>query len=223
MHISTDDYVAFELGTFRINYTILFSWIVMLLLVGLAIIIRNEIRRKPVNNKSSSFLQSAFELFWEQIVKLVKETTGARTDIILPMIGTLFLYVIFSNLISLLPFFVSPTASLTTTVSLALIVLTFSIFVGVRERGPGYFKKYMKPAFIMAPFNILGDISKITSLSIRLYGNIMSSFVIDSILSKITLLSIGFPVIISLLGLVSGVIQAYIFSMLSLIFLSSND
>jgi F-type H+-transporting ATPase subunit a len=131
----------------------------------------------------------------------------------------LFLYTLTSNLISLLPFCESPTASLSTTVALAILVFLFAIFLGIREHGLDYLKKYVKPVFIMAPFNIIGEVSKLASLSIRLYGNIMSSYVITSILSEIAMLSIAFPVIINLLGLVSGVIQAYIFSMLSLMFL----
>ncbi|MDR2777787.1 MAG: F0F1 ATP synthase subunit A [Rickettsiales bacterium] len=223
MQISTDDYIIFRSGFFKINYTILFSWIVMLLLVGIAMILKVKMEKTPASNRNISFLQATIEIFLEQVTKLVRETNRARSEIILPLIGTLFLYVLASNLISLVPLCVSPTASLTTTVALALIVFTFTIFTGLREHGLGHFRKYMKPVFIMAPFNIMGDLSKIASLSIRLYGNVMSAFVIDSILSSIKLLSTGFPVVISLLGMVSGVIQAYIFSMLSLMFLSSDD
>ncbi|MDR1494760.1 MAG: F0F1 ATP synthase subunit A [Rickettsiales bacterium] len=223
MHISTDDHILFRSGIFKLNYTILFSWIVLLLLVGVAMILSREIEKEQAGNKNLSFLQAIFEVFFEQIVRQLRETSRVKAEIILPFIGTIFLYVIASNMISLIPFFSSSTASLTTTVALALIVAVFAIFLGLKERGLGYFRKYTKPVLVMLPLNIMGDISKLASLSLRLYGNVMSAFVIDSILSSIPLLAAGFPVITSLLGMVSGAIQAYIFSMLSLMFISSDD
>ncbi|MDR3079050.1 MAG: F0F1 ATP synthase subunit A [Rickettsiales bacterium] len=223
MHISTDDFIIFRRGIFKLNYTILFSGAVTLLLAMLAVILSCEIERESPNNRNVSLLQAAAEVFFEQLVRQIREISRVKAEIVLPFVGTIFLYVIASNLITIVPLFSSATASLTTTVALALVVAIFAIFIGLRERGLGYLRKYVKPIFIMVPFNIMGDLSKLASLSIRLYGNVMSSFVIDSILANIPLLSTGFPVIISLLGMIGGVIQAYIFSVLSLMFLSPDD
>lgn len=223
MKITTDDYILYQNGFIKLNYTILFSWIVMLILTVFAVIVRNSMKKKNVNDKNISIIQASAEIVIDLINQQVKQLTNIGVNTIFPFIATLFLYIILSNLISLIPFFQSPTASLSTTVALASITFMFSIGFGLKERGISYFKKYFKPVFIMAPLNVIGDLSKVISLSVRLYGNIASSSVIILILSEIVFLSMGFPVLINLLGTISGAIQAYIFSMLSMILISLDD
>lgn len=224
MRISTDEAILFQNGFITINNTLLFSWIVMFILIVLAILFKKGISKNTQYKDKPTNLQNFFEVLIGAIETQVKQISDKKIEIVFPFIATLFLYIFLSNLISLIPFTSSPTGSLSTTLALAISTFIFSINFGIKDKGFfGYFKKYFKPIPLLLPLNIIGELSKIISLSIRLYGNIMSSGVILVILSQITFLSTGFPVVISLLGTVSGAIQAYIFSILSMIAISSDN
>lgn len=224
MRISTDEAILFQNGFITINNTLLFSWIVMFILIVLAILFKKGISKNTQYKDKPTNLQNFFEVLISAIETQVKQISDKKIEIVFPFIATLFLYIFLSNLISLIPFTSSPTGSLSTTLALAISTFIFSISFGIKDKGFfGYFKKYFKPIPLLLPLNIIGELSKIISLSIRLYGNIMSSGVILVILSQITFLSTGFPVVISLLGTVSGAIQAYIFSILSMIAISSDN
>lgn len=223
MQITTDEYIYYKNGFFKINRTLIFSWIVMIILSFVAIIINRKIKKKSVNDKDISIIQAVSELVISFIENQVKDGTSIGVNIIFPFVATLFLFIIFSNLISLIPFCYSPTGSLSTTVALSIITFIFAICFGIKEKGLRYFKKYFEPVFIMAPMNIIGDIAKVASMSIRLYGNVVSSSVIIMILSEIMFLSVGFPILINILGMISGVIQAYIFSTLAIMLMSLNN
>ena len=223
MQITTDEIIYYQNGIFKINATILFSWIVMAILIIFSIFVKKNIKNKKLNNKSISTLQVISELVIDFIEKQINIGTNIGTNIIFPFISTLFLFIIFANLISLLPFSSSPTGSLSTTVALAITTFIFAILIGIKEKGLCFFKKYFEPIFIMAPINIVGDIAKVVSMSIRLYGNITSTSVVIAIMLEITFLSVGFPVLINILSMISGIIQAYIFSTLAIMMMSLND
>ncbi|MBR2141237.1 MAG: F0F1 ATP synthase subunit A [Rickettsiales bacterium] len=225
MNISTDDLVLFESGFVTINGTLIFSWIVMFIMVGTAILLRLQLNKNKNNYREEpTKLQNFFESLVEVIEQQVKTISTKQIDVVFPFIATLFMYILVSNLISLIPVLDSPTGSLSTTLALALSMFIFSIFVGIKDKGfYGYIKKYFKPVFLMLPLNIIGELSRIISLSMRLYGNIMSSGAVTFILTNISFLSIGFPIMIDLLGTISGIIQAYIFSILSMVAISSDD
>lgn len=219
MKISSDQYIVYSNGFITINYTLIYSWVVMAILIILALILRSKITKE----KEISTIQSIFETIISLIENQIKEISSAEFKMVFPFVATLFLYIVTSNLMGLIPSFRPPTESLSTTIALALIVTVYSFIVGFKAKGLGYLKKYLQPIFFMLPFNILGDFSRIISLSFRLYGNIMSSGIIVLILSQIKFLSIGIPIAINLLGFISGIIQAYIFSILSMIALSVDD
>lgn len=225
MNISTDEIIIFQNGFININGTLLFSWLVMLILIAFAVLIRFNLYKHRNDYKNvSNGIQNFFESLIECIDSQIKQISDKSIERVFPFIATLFIYIALSNLISLIPTFSSPTASLSTTVALAISMFVFSIYNGTREKGFfGYFKKYFKPMPLLLPLNLIGDASNIISLSVRLYGNIMSSGAIVFILSQITFLSAGFPILISLLSTITGVIQAYIFSILSMIAISSDD
>ncbi len=223
MQITTDEIIYYQNGIFKINATILFSWIVMAILIIFSIFVKKNIKNKKLNNKSISTLQVISELVIDFIEKQINSGTNIGTNIIFPFISTLFLFIILTNLISLLPFSSSPTGSLSTTVALAITTFIFAILIGIKEKGLCFFKKYFEPIFIMAPINIVGDIAKVVSMSIRLYGNITSTSVVIAIILEITFLSVGFPVLINILSMISGIIQAYIFSTLAIMMMSLND
>jgi F-type H+-transporting ATPase subunit a len=138
----------------------------------------------------------------------------------LPFIGTLFLFTLFSNVLGVIPGFVSPTGSLSTTVALALCVLVAVPVYGIIDNGVlAYLRRYIRPTPLMAPFNVIGEISRTIALAVRLYGNVMSGAVVAAILLSVA--PFFFPVVLQLLGLLTGVIQAYIFAVLAMVYIVS--
>lgn len=220
MNISTDELVFWRYGFININATILYTWIVMAILVVLAYITKRSIVNHKVIGKTENF----FELLTDIIKDQIKSVTEMGFNKVFPFVTCLFLFILTSNLISLIPDFSSPTASLSTTFALVFLVVVFSIFIGIQSKGlKKYLSKYTKPVKLMLPFLVMNDIISNFSMAFRLYGNVMSGGIISAVLMKISFLSVGFPVILNLLSFMTGAIQAYVFSVLSMIFLASAD
>jgi len=138
----------------------------------------------------------------------------------LPFVGTLFLFIATSNVLSVVPGFTPPTGSLSTTTALALCVLVAAPLYGVAERGLGtYLKGYIRPNVFMLPFNIIGELSRTVALAVRLYGNVMSGTVVAAIL--LSIVPFFFPIVMQVLGLLTGLIQAYIFTVLATVFIGA--
>lgn len=223
MQITTDDVILFKSSFIVINHTLLYSWLVMAILVAIALIFKRKFVFDVKKTDKTSNLQICLEALIQCIEGQIKEITTRGVDVVFPFMATLFLYISISNLISLIPFMESPTGSYSTTVALGLSVFIFSMIYGFKEKGFEYLRKFIEPVAFLLPLNIVSELSKVLSLTIRLYGNIMSSGVIITILSQIIFLSVGFPVLINLLGTITGVIQAYIFAILSMIFISVDN
>jgi F-type H+-transporting ATPase subunit a len=137
-----------------------------------------------------------------------------------PFIGTLFLFVGASSLSSIIPDFEPPTGSLSTTVALALCVFFAVPFFGIAARGlGGYLASYVQPTVIMLPFNIISEASRTLALAVRLFGNMMSGAMIVGILLTIT--PFLFPVVMTVLGLLTGMVQAYIFTILAAVYIAA--
>jgi len=138
----------------------------------------------------------------------------------LAFVGTLFIFIATANLLAIVPGYMPPTGSLSTTTALALCVLVAVPFYGVAQKGlAGYLRNYIRPTIFMLPFNIIGELSRTIALAIRLYGNVMSGTVIAAIL--ISIAPFLFPILLSLLGLLTGLIQAYIFAVLAMVYIAS--
>ena len=135
-------------------------------------------------------------------------------------LGTLFLYVASASLCTILPGYEPPTGSLSTTAALALCVFVAVPVFGMKEQGlGGYMKSYIEPTVIMLPFNIISELSRTLALAVRLFGNMMSGAMILSILLTIT--PFIFPIAMSVLGLLTGMVQAYIFSILAAVYIAA--
>jgi F-type H+-transporting ATPase subunit a len=146
--------------------------------------------------------------------------TKKGVDDYVPLIGTLFLFICLSNVLAIIPGYVPPTASLMTTAALALCVFVAVPYYGISRNGVfHYLKEYFQPNFIFFPFHVMGEISRTLALTVRLFGNIMSHEKVIGILLSVTPLL--FPVIMQALGLLIGVIQAYIFAILSMVYIAS--
>ena len=216
MTLSPDETVMFMIWGIPVNATIFYTWIVMAVLTGASMLITRNLRADVPPNR----WRTALEVIVQGIQSQIEEISQGPSRHLLYFAGTLFLFVAVSNLLLVVPGFEPPTSSLSTTTALALSVLVAVPLFGITSRGiGGYFKTYLEPSFIMLPFNIISEFSRGISLAIRLYGNIMSGAVIAAIL--LTVAPFFFPVVMDLLGLLTGMIQAYIFAILATVYISS--
>jgi F-type H+-transporting ATPase subunit a len=178
------------------------------------------ITRKLLTEGPISRWQGFLEIVVTTIQKQIKEVGLHHPEKYLSFIGTLFLFIAVSNLCAILPGYEPPTGSLSTTSALAISVFVAVQLFGIEQQGlRGYLKSYLEPTFIMLPFNIISELSRTFALAIRLFGNIMSGTMIVAILLTITPLI--FPIFMNLLGLLTGMVQAYIFSILATVYIAA--
>lgn len=213
----TPDAVIFgEWRSVTLNATIVYTWVVMAVLVIGARIITWNIADVDDPGRWQNLLEVIVGHINEQI-RDIAESAPARY---LPFIGTLFLFIAMSNALSVLPGYRAPTGSLSTTAALAICVLLAGPIYGIAQRGVWkYLKSYAEPTILMLPFNIIGEISRTLALAVRLYGNVMSGAVIVGILISIS--PLFFPVVMQLFGLLTGLVQAYIFAVLTMVYIAS--
>ena len=216
MHLSPDEIIFWQHGCFKLNATILFTWGLMLVLaVGSKLITR----RLSIGLKRSRW-QNLLEIVVTGIEKQIEEVGLSQPRKYLGFLGTLFLFVAAASLGTVIPGFEPPTGSLSTTTALALCVFVAVPLFGIAEQGiGGFLKSYVQPTFIMLPFNIISEISRTLALAVRLFGNMMSGAMIIAILLTIT--PFLFPIVMTLLGLLTGMVQAYIFSILAAVYIAA--
>jgi len=216
MELTPDSNTIFEVLGIAVNATIVNTWIIMAILVATSAIITRDLRPDVPPNR----WRTTLEVIVNGIVGQIAEVSDRRDPRVLYFAGTLFLFIVTANLLTVLPGFHTPTASLSTTAALTLSVLIAVPMFGIGSRGlGGYLKSYLEPSFVMLPFNIISEFSRGISLAIRLYGNIMSGAVIAVILLGVA--PFFFPILMDMLGLLTGVIQAYIFAILATVYISS--
>ena len=216
MELTPDSIILFEVLGISINSTVVNTWIIMVLLTGVSMMVTRNLRPDVPPNRWRTML----EVIVQGIESQIEEISRRESHSLLYFVGTLFLFIFTSNLLTVVPGFSPPTASLSTTAALALSVLVAVPIFGISSRGfGGYLKTYLEPSALMLPFNILKEFSSGISLAIRLYGNIMSGAVIGAILLGVA--PFFFPVVMEMLGLLTGLIQAYIFAILATVYISS--
>jgi F-type H+-transporting ATPase subunit a len=214
--ISPDQVVYFQIGPVDINSTLVYTWGTMLVLALLA----HLATRRMSGGVKMSRWQNLMEVIVGGMQSQIRDISQQAPGPYLPFVGTLFLFIAFCNLFSVVPGYIAPTASLSTTAALAACVLVAVPAYGIKKRGfIGYMKQYVRPTVFMLPFNIMGELSRTLALAVRLFGNIMSGTKIVAILLAIAPLI--FPVIMNVLGLLTGLIQAYIFAVLAMVYIAS--
>jgi F-type H+-transporting ATPase subunit a len=216
MRLSPDELIFWQYGVFKLNATIVFTWGLMLaLVVGSKLITRNL----SVDLQRSRW-QNLLEIVVTSIVKQIEELGLSQPQKYLGFLGTLFLFIGAASLGTIIPGYEPPTGSLSTTTALALCVFVAVPLFGIEEQGVGeYLSSYVKPTFIMLPFNIISEVSRTLALAVRLFGNMMSGAMIIGILLTIT--PFIFPIVMTLLGLLTGMVQAYIFSILAAVYIAA--
>jgi F-type H+-transporting ATPase subunit a len=216
MTISPDNIVFWQWGPFSLNGTIVFTWVVMALLTVIAWLIT---RRLSAGIELSRW-QNLLEVLVTGIRDQIRELSHQEPGRYLPFVGTLFLFIAMANLLNVVPGYMAPTGSLSTTTALAICVFFAVPIFGIAYEGPlTYLRHYVRPTWLMLPFNVIGEISRTIALAVRLYGNIMSGTVIVAILLGLT--PYFFPIVMQLLGLLTGMIQAYIFAVLAMVYIAS--
>lgn len=216
MKISPDLIIFQQWGYVTLNATIVFTWVIMLFLT----ICSWLVTRKLSAAIKISRWQNILEILVTWIQGQIESISHRETYRYLPFVGTLFIFIAVSNLLTIVPWFQAPTGSLSTTVALAVCVFIATPLFGIMEGGvKEYFRSYLKPTFFMLPFNIIGEISRTLALAVRLFGNIMSGSMIAGILLSVT--PLFFPVIMQAFGLLTGLVQAYIFAVLTMVYIAS--
>ena len=214
--ISPDQLILWQWGFMKINATMVYTWLIMAMLAGISWLVTRRISADIAISRWQHLLEVVVSTIREQI----REISQDDPDHYLAFIGTLFLFIGLSNLLLIVPGYVAPTSSLTTTAALAICVFIAVPLYGITSRGVlGYFKEYFQPTFIFFPFHVMGELTRTLALAIRLFGNIMSHDKVIGILLAIT--PLFFPIVMHALGLLIGMVQAYIFAILAMVYIAS--
>jgi len=216
MRLSPDQLILWQYGFIKLNATIVTTWALMLLLtVGARLV-----TRRLTSDVSASRWQAALEILVTGIDDQIKEVGLAVPEHYLAFIGTLFVFIATANLFTIIPGYEPPTGSLSTTAALATCVFVAVPLFGIGRRGwRRYLRSYLEPTALMLPFNLISELSRTLALAIRLFGNMMSGTMIIAILLTIT--PFIFPVAMSALGLLTGMVQAYIFGVLATVYIAA--
>ena len=216
MRLSPDDMIFWQYGFARLNGTIAFTWALMFVLVVGSWLVT---RRLSTDLRRARW-QNLLEIVVTGIEQQIKDVGLRDPQKYMGFLGTLFLFVALASLCIVIPGYEPPTGSLSTTAALALCVFIAVPLFGIEEQGlRGYLKSYIEPTVIMLPFNVISEFSRTLALAVRLFGNMMSGTMIIAILLTIT--PFIFPVAMSALGLLTGMVQAYIFSVLATVYIAA--
>lgn len=207
--------VLFWLGPLGITTPVVSTWAVMLLLVGFSFVATRNLQQDPGR------LQTVLEGVVTAIQNAIEDSLSGYGSRLLPFIGSLWIFIAVANLAGTLPGGSAPTGNLSTTTALALLVFTSVHWYGIRSDGlRRYLQHYLRPSPIMLPFHIISEISRTAALAVRLFGNMMSL----EMAALLVLLVAGFlvPVPVLALHIVEALVQAYIFGMLALVYISGG-
>jgi F-type H+-transporting ATPase subunit a len=203
----------FHLGPVAVGMTVVTTWGIMIVLSLTAWLITRRLHLDP------GPLQVALEGVVQTIHAAVADVLPRRADTVFPFVATLWLFIGTANLSSLIPGVHSPTADLSATTALAMLVFFSVHWFGIRIQGlRSYLRHYISPSPILLPFHIIGEITRTLALAVRLFGNMMSL----EMAALLVLLVAGLfaPIPLLMLHIVEALVQAYIFGMLSLIYIA---
>jgi F-type H+-transporting ATPase subunit a len=216
--ITPDSTVLWDGGFVNINLTLVTTWIVMVVIIVGA----HLITRRLSSGAQLSRWQNGLEVLVNFLRSQIREISGQHPDRYLALAGTLFIFILVSNTLAIVPGYVPPTASLSTTTALALCVFLAVPVYGIAAKGVGaYLRSYVRPNVFMLPFNLISELSRTLALAVRLFGNVMSFTKIVAILLSVAPLL--FPAVLNALGLLTGAIQAYIFTVLAIVYIAAGS
>ncbi|WP_339762816.1 F0F1 ATP synthase subunit A [uncultured Hoeflea sp.] len=214
MNSPLESAVLFQIGPIPITPAVVTTWVIMLVLILGVYFLTRRIGMVPGKR------QAALELIVATLDTQIGETTGAAPGPYRSFIGTLFLYILVANWTSLVPGIEPPTAQLETDAALAVLVFLSVIWFGVRSGGVGgYIKSFAAPNPVMIPLNMLESITRVFSMFVRLFGNVMSGVFVIGIVASLAGLLVPIPLMA--LDLLTGLVQAYIFAVLAMVFIAA--
>jgi F-type H+-transporting ATPase subunit a len=206
--------ILFHFGPVPISRPVVTTWAIMAVLTGVSWLGLRRARIQP------GTLQTVLEIVVETIAKQVTDIIRRDPWPYLPLLGTLFVFLVFANLSAIVPGMKPPTGHIETPAALAAIVFLSVHFFGIRSRGLGeYARHYTKPSVMLLPLNVLSEITRTFSLMVRLFGNMMSHEFVIAIV--VFLAGLFLPIPFMLLGILIGIIQAYIFTVLAAVFIGA--
>lgn len=206
--------ILFHFGPVPISRPVVTTWAIMAVLTGVSWL---GLRRASIRPAT---LQTVLEIVVETIAKQVSDIIRRDPWPYLPLLGTLFVFLIFANLSAIVPGMKPPTGHIETPAALAAIVFLSVHFFGIRSRGLGeYLRHYTQPSVLLLPLNVLSEITRTFSLMVRLFGNMMSHEFVIAIV--VFLAGLFLPIPFMLLGILIGIIQAYIFTVLAAVFIGA--
>jgi F-type H+-transporting ATPase subunit a len=206
---------VFSIGPVHVTDTVITTWLVMAVITVGSYLLTRRLSVQP------TLLQEIVESSFEAVEKTIKDVLPIDPRLVTPVLGTLWIFIGFSNLVGLLPGLKTPTADINTTVAFAVISFSLTHIFGIATQGFGkYLEHYREPSWLLLPFHMLAEVTRTVALAVRLFGNMLSGEMIALILIGI----VGFlvPVPFAMLHIVIGLIQAYIFGVLTLVFIAGG-
>lgn len=213
--VATYSFDLFGLSLTVNTATLFNTWLIMIILIIISILATRRLSRIP------NPLQRIMEVYISFIDKLVKETLETTSRGYLPLIGTLFMFLLLCNWIGIVPGLHEPTKDLNTPLSLAIMGFFLTHTAAIREKGIlTYLKDYAEPLFIMAPLNVITELAKVLSISFRLFGNIFGGYIIIAVISPMVYHLVLPPFMAAFFGLFVGIVQAFVFTMLTITYIA---
>lgn len=215
----------------RIDHVAAAIFVVVLLVAG-AFLAYGAVKKAAGNPLPDGKLtiRAIFEFAVESLDNLVHDIMGHHGRHFTPLFGTMFIFIFVSNLIGTIPGFLPPTSNVNTNIAIALVVFMLTHYYGFKEHGAGYLKHFMGPIIFLAPLMIaielVSHVVRPLSLTIRLYGNISGDHIVLGIFSNIwhtlgiNIPEVGIPVIFLMLGIFISFVQAFVFTLLSMVYVS---
>lgn len=192
------------------------TWIVFVLLIifGLFATRKKSILPRTIQVVGEMLVTTLYKLVEDALNKEMAKTYG-------PLVCALFMFLLISNWLGIIPHLEEPTKDLNTPLSLGIMGFAIAHYAGIKSKGfKAYTKEYFEPVFFMMPLNLIGELSKIISISFRLFGNIMGGSIIILVVSYLTYGLILPPILSAFFGLFVGTIQAFVFTMLTIVYIS---
>jgi len=206
--------ILFRMGPVPISRAVVTTWAIMALLAG----VLGVALRRP--SRDAGPVQAALEILVVTMVRQLREVLGRDPWPFLPLIGSLFVFLTLANFAAVVPGATPPTGHIETPAALALVVFLSVHYYGVKARGGGrYLRHYLDPNPLLLPLNILSELTRTFSLMVRLFGNMMSHEFVIAIV--VFLAGLFVPIPFLLLGLLIGLIQAYIFTVLAAVYIAA--
>ncbi len=206
--------VLFYIGHIPVTTTVVNTWIVMIILFLLAFFISRRLNTIPRG------IQGLLEMVVDFFNDLLEDNMGKEGRKYLPLVGTLFIFILFLNLSWFIPEMKPPTTDLSTTAGFAVVTIILVQLIGIKKKGlGGYIKHFFQPTPALFVLNVIEELVKPVSLSLRLFANMFGEKTVVGALALMFPLLLPLPVMV--LGVIMGVIQALVFSLLTVVYISA--